>query len=128
PAVVYTDPEIATVGMTEEEAEEETDQTALAEIGRAAGAAADRIVASGEAENEVYRAWMEMTDLLDLSEPETKTPGEFASAAREAGMNPDDVDELTQLFEEVRYGGLPATDEAEERAIKCLRRIEEGYS
>ena len=98
-----------------------------AAVGRAAGRAADRLEAGTDTDNEVYRAWREMTELLDLRNPETKAPREFASAAVEAGLDADDVDELTRLFEDVRYGGQAATDEDEQRAIDVFRRIETTY-
>lgn len=98
-----------------------------AAVGRAAGRAADRLEAGTDVDNEVYRAWQEMTELLDVRNPETKAPREFATAAVEAGMDPGDVDELTRLFEDVRYGGKAATGEDERRAIDVFRRIETAY-
>ncbi|PSQ15665.1 hypothetical protein BRD00_13465 [Halobacteriales archaeon QS_8_69_26] len=99
-----------------------------AAVGRAAGRAADRIEESEDLENEVYRAWVEMTRHLDVEHPESSTPAEFARAATEAGMDEEDVEELTWLFEEVRYGGRTATEERESRAIEALRRIESTYA
>ncbi|SFR36754.1 DUF4129 domain-containing protein [Halogeometricum limi] len=108
--------------------EDEEADVDVRELGRAAGAAADRIEDDADVENEVYRAWAEMTGLLDISNPRTSTPGEFASAAVDAGMAREDVDELTHLFEEVRYGGESATVTREERAVTALRRIEAAYA
>ncbi|XVH30529.1 DUF4129 domain-containing protein [Haloferacaceae archaeon DSL9] len=99
----------------------------VAAIAQAAGTAADRIEADANVENEVYRAWRSMTGLLDVSRPESSTPAEFATAAVDAGMEPDDVRELTALFEEVRYGGATVTEEREARAVAALRRIESTY-
>lgn len=108
--------------------EDGDDTTALGSI---AGRAADRIEAGNSgndaAANEVYRAWREMTAQLDLDDPATATPGEFQSHAIAAGMSPDDVRELTRLFERVRYGGESATPAREERAVQVLRRIESTY-
>lgn len=97
-------------------------------IGSVAGAAADRIDADdGHAGNEVYRAWQEMTESLDVDSPETTTPREFQRAAVAAGMARDDVAALTSLFESVRYGGRAPTAETERRAVETLRRIESSY-
>nr|WP_267902950.1 DUF4129 domain-containing protein [Halomarina oriensis] len=96
------------------------------EVGEAAGRAADRIDASGDVDNAIYRAWREMTDPLDVPR-ETSTPGEFATAAVDAGMSREDVRELTDLFETTRYGGVAIDDEREERAVTALRRIERTY-
>lgn len=109
-------------------AEEEEPAVDVGDIGRAAGAAADRIERDADVENEVYRAWGEMTDLLDVSNPKASTPGEFADAAVAAGMARDDVTELTRLFEDVRYGGEAPTGERESRAVEALRRIESTYA
>lgn len=97
-------------------------------VGRAAGEAADRIAGEADTGNEVYRAWAEMTEHLAVEGPESSTPAEFAEAAVDAGMAPDDVRELTKLFEEVRYGTVEATADREERAVAALRRIEAGYA
>jgi hypothetical protein len=99
----------------------------VAAVAQAAGAAADRIEASGEVDNEVYRAWREMTDDLDVPNPRSSTPAEFRAAAVEAGIDAADVDELTEVFEAVRYGGEAVTEERERRAVEALRRIETGY-
>jgi len=99
-----------------------------AAVGRAAGRAADRIEDSEGVGNGVYRAWVEMTRHLDVEHPESSTPSEFAAAAAEAGLDGDDVEELTWLFEEVRYGGREATADRESRAVEALRRIESAYA
>ena len=95
-------------------------------IGRAAGAAADRIESS-DADNEVYRAWRDMTDVLDVDRPDSSTPAEFATAAVDAGVDEEPVTALTEVFERVRYGGEEATDDRERRAVEALRRIEERH-
>ena len=108
---------------TDEPAEEPPD---LAAVGRTAGEAADRIESS-DADNEVYRAWRDMTDVLDVDRPASSTPAEFATAAVDAGVAEEPVTALTEVFERVRYGGEDATDDRERRAIEALRRIEERH-
>lgn len=100
----------------------------VAAVGRAAGRAADRIREGTHADNEVYRAWREMTGLLDVPNPESSTPGEFADAAVAAGMTAGDVDELTRLFESVRYGGVDPDRSLERRALSAFDRIEASYA
>lgn len=112
----------------EAEPEPEPETTDIGAVGRAAGEAADRIAGEADAENEVYRAWAEMTEHLAVDGPESSTPAEFAEAAIDAGMAPDDVRELTALFEAVRYGTEEATEDREARAVAALRRIEAGYA
>lgn len=98
-----------------------------AAVGEAAGRAADRIETDTPLSNAVYSAWKEMTTHLDLPR-ETSTPGEFAETAVASGMARDDVDELTELFEATRYGGIDASEEREQRALAALRRIEQEYA
>ncbi len=109
------------------EAEGDAEQAA---VGEAAGRAATRIEATDEddVDNEVFRAWEEMTGLLEVDRPETSTPREFADAAIDAGLARHHVEDLTRLFEDVRYGGAETTDEMEERAVSVLRQIETEYA
>lgn len=107
--------------------EDEGDPATLADVGTAAGRAADRMV-EADPENAVYRAWVDMTGLLDVPDPETTTPGEFAAAAVDAGMDPEDVERLTGAFEAVRYGGDEVTTDHERSAREAFRRIEAAYA
>jgi hypothetical protein len=117
-------------GSSETKTPEETPapETDVAAVGRAAGRAADRLETGDEFENDVYRAWAEMTAELEVDHPRSSTPAEFATAATEAGMDPDDVARVTELFEEVRYGGFDPTPAREREAIETLRRIETEYA
>lgn len=104
----------------------EPDETAA--VADVAGRAANRIDGhEGDASNAVYAAWAEMTDALDGPDPATSTPGEFADAAVAAGMGRERVDDLTDLFERVRYGDEPVTERHERRAIETLRAIETDH-
>ena len=106
------------------EPDESTDERAA--VAAAAGRAADRITetATQHVDNEVYRAWDEMTRLLEVDNPDATTPGEFADAAIDAGLDAQHVEALTALFEDVRYGHRDSTAEREQRAIETLRAIE----
>jgi hypothetical protein len=97
-------------------------------IGRAAGRAADRIESDADLDNAVFRAWREMTRELDVTNPAASTPAEFATAAVDAGMAHEDVDELTGLFEAVRYGGRDPDTDRERRAVDALRNIQRTYA
>jgi hypothetical protein len=68
-----------------------------------------------------------MTEALDVDRPASSTPAEFASAAVAAGVDEEPIDELTAVFERVRYGGEDATADRERRAVAALRRIEERH-
>jgi|APHM01.1.fsa_nt_gi hypothetical protein len=98
-----------------------------AAIGRAAGRAADELDPTEATENAVYRAWDEMTAELPVDSPASSTPSEFATAAVEAGMERENVADLTALFRQVRYGDADPTPGREQRARAALRRIEASY-
>ena len=124
-AVYFTsnDEEYATA-EDEEVTSEDADVTDIAE---AAADAAERLESrNADVNNEVYRAWLEMTQLLDVASPGTHTPGEFADAAVELGVDREHVDPLTTLFEEVRYGHRDP-ESREEQAIEVFRAIEVEY-
>ncbi|ELZ09507.1 hypothetical protein C479_11835 [Halovivax asiaticus JCM 14624] len=96
-------------------------------IAASAGTAAARIDAQADVENEVYRAWLEMTDHLGMVRPETIPPAEFERLAIEAGMRPGDVSEITRLFRDVRYGERDPASRTD-RAVAALERIEREYA
>lgn len=98
-----------------------------AQLGAAAATAAEQIESADELDNEVYEAWVRMTRQLDGPDPATSTPGEFAAAAADAGMDRQDVEALTQLFEEVRYGDEPVTETRARRAQELFERIGTEY-
>ncbi|AFZ73706.1 DUF4129 domain-containing protein [Natronobacterium gregoryi] len=99
-----------------------------AAVGSAAGRAADRLSDATDIDNEIYRAWREMTRPLEVDRPESSTPREFAQAAIDVGLERDHVEELTRLFEDVRYGHEEPTPEMERRATTVLREIELVYA
>ncbi|QLH78081.1 DUF4129 domain-containing protein [Halosimplex rubrum] len=106
---------------------DDADQFTPRDLAAAAGRAADRLEEhNADVDNEVYRAWWEMTSMLDVPNPDSATPGEFADAAVAAGMGEDDVAELTRLFEEVRYGQRDAVSR-EKVALSVFRSIEHAY-
>ena len=108
------------------EAVDEAEDERLEAVGNAAGRVVEQAGAAGGG-NAVYRAWREMTDALEIERPETTTPEEFADEAVAAGMARDDVRELTEIFEAVRYGDADVTEARERRAMDALRRIEDTY-
>lgn len=118
------DQTVTTLGEEEEDTGEQPD---VADLAAAAGEAADRLEEHDvDVDNEVYRAWWEMTSLLNVPRPDSATPGEFAEAAIEAGLDETHVNDLTTLFEEVRYGRRDP-ESREERALEVFRAIEDEY-
>lgn len=76
--------------------------------------------------NEVHRAWLAMVRRANPDRPWSRTPSECARAAVETGVDSETVETLTTLFEEVRYGDEPVTDERRERAREGLRRLDDS--
>lgn len=79
---------------------------------------------AAEPSDEVSRAWAEMIRRLDVEEPRSKTAAECATAAVEAGMDPDAVRTITRTFEAVRYGDGRVTDERVRRVRRALRDLD----
>lgn len=123
---------VAVYFVPDEEEESDTlldfEGTSDAEIANAARKAADTIEIGTDPDNDVYRAWAEMATELDVDDPNTRTPTEIAEAAREAGVDEKDIEELSALFEEVRYSTADPTPEREQRAVEVLREIEAHFS
>ena len=113
------DDEIEVVEESDEEPEPDREA-----VRAAAGRAAAELDADADLENAVYRAWVEMTAPLGVRDPETTTPGQFERAAVDAGLDPEDVRTVTALFEAVRYGDEPVTEERERQAVEALERID----
>lgn len=79
---------------------------------------------AAEPPNEVSRAWAEMIRRLDIESPRSKTATECATAAVEAGMDPEAVRTITRAFEAVRYGDGRVTDERVRRVRRALRNLD----
>jgi hypothetical protein len=71
-------------------------------------------------------AWDALTDRVDLSNPEARTPGEFARAAIERGLPAEPVRRLTSVVRDVTYGGLPRTNERVDAARSAHEAIDSG--
>lgn len=90
--------------------------------------AAEHIESRDASADAVVAAWREMATLLGGSDRRTATPRQFAARAVAAGFDREDVELLTRLFEDVRYGDAELTDEQETRALQAFRRIEAAYA
>lgn len=75
-------------------------------------------------ENAVYQAWWNMVQHAGVARSQSRTPAEYATAAIDAGMDPETVSELTALFRMVRYGDHSPTDDIEQRASIALVQIQ----
>ena len=71
----------------------------------------------------VERAWNEMIRTSPAEPAASDTPRECARAVVDAGGDPATVDELTSMYERVRYGDGPITPDDARRALAALRTI-----
>lgn len=74
--------------------------------------------------NIVFEAWDAMMRRLEVEDTRARTTEECASAAANAGMDPDAVETLTRTFEEVRYGERPVTDDRRQRVSQVCQRLQ----
>lgn len=80
----------------------------------------------GEVETVVERAWGEMVRTSGVTAPPSATPRECARRVIAAGADPEPVEELTALYEEVRYGPGTVTADDASRALERAREITPG--
>lgn len=116
--------------VNESDSDNGEDERVADEIASVAATAADRLEDEASTtgfDNEIFRAWHQMTVHLDVARPTSHTAQEFARAAIDAGMARRDVKALTELFEEVRYGTTPVSERREREAVELFRRIEAQY-
>jgi hypothetical protein len=104
----------------------------LDELAQEAQVALDALQAGADVHDTVMRCYFEMVRILSeqrgLRRGEAMTPREFEADLKAAGLPATHIEQLTRLFEAVRYGARIA-DEAEEReAVACLSAIVEASS
>ena len=99
----------------------------LVELAEKAEAAREEIEAGGDLRHTVIRCYVEMSRIVrearGLQRERAMTPHEFEAQLRHAGLPGEPVHDLTQLFEEVRYGAKELGPWEGRRAIACLTAI-----
>lgn len=104
----------------------EQDDTLL-ELARGAQEALDDIQAGGSLRNAVIRCYAEMSRVIrekrNIERGITMTSHEFEEQLVKAGLPQKPVYELTQLFEDARYGNRDPGPAEEQRAVACLSSI-----
>jgi len=105
-------------------------KTELEELIDTVGSAADEIQLGGDPRAAVLRCYREMIRIFSRRKTidhRHLTAREFAEALHRAGFTARHVDQLTSIFELVRYGNRGGRLLAE-RAIDCLEAIREAYA
>ncbi len=99
----------------------------LVELAEKAEEAREEIEAGGDLRHTVIRCYVEMSRIVRESRGVQRergaTPHEFEEQLRRAGLPGEPVHDLTQLFEEVRYGAKELGPWEGRRAVACLTTI-----
>lgn len=94
-----------------------------------AAVTAQRIRAGESLQGEVIRCYRKMDQMLSKRrrlKPTYLTPREFASSLRELGIQSNHIQQLTELFELVRYGGRD-DESMSQQALACLDQLQSAY-
>jgi hypothetical protein len=101
--------------------------TALIQIAEEADRARDALAGGGMLEDVVIRSYRQMNKIVaearELRRSPSATPREFEDTLVGAGLPLGPLDDLTKLFEQVRYGGLVTGPEERQTAINSLTAI-----
>ncbi len=96
-----------------------------------AQAALADIQAGDDLHDAVLRCYREMSRVLreqqGIAREHAMTPREFAQHLAAAGFHDAHIEQLTRLFERVRYGGRRADDRDAREAVACLTAIVAAY-
>ncbi|MCS7056402.1 MAG: DUF4129 domain-containing protein [Thermoflexales bacterium] len=99
----------------------------LARLGRRAQAALDELESGADLGSVVIRCYRDMTRVLQqergIAREVAMTPSEFEQMLRGKGLPQAAVQQLTRVFEDVRYGGQPAGEREERLAKESLAAI-----
>ncbi|HNT24537.1 MAG TPA: DUF4129 domain-containing protein [Anaerolineales bacterium] len=95
-----------------------------------ARAALDEIRAGGDLKNAILRCYYQMQNIASeknsLQRQAGMTPREFARQLEDAGLPGHEVQRLTRLFEDVRYGNKSFSPTEESEAEQCLASVVEA--
>ncbi|MFC6906963.1 DUF4129 domain-containing protein [Halalkalicoccus tibetensis] len=78
-----------------------------------------------EPDQEVSKAWVAMTTQLEIDNPGSQTPVEWAESAIDAGFDENHVNEITELLRETRYNDRGITDDHRQDAKRILEQFED---
>ena len=103
----------------------------LARLADEARAALADLEAGENLTDTVLRCYVEMSRVLSqqrgLDRPRDMTPREFERQLAAAGLRDEHIQQLTRLFERVRYGARQPNEREERAAVACLTAIVQTY-
>jgi hypothetical protein len=95
-----------------------------------ADAAVDALRSGQAVDETIQRCYLDMCEVLQrersIERRSSMTPHEFQLDLERRSLPKDAVRSLTQLFEEIRYGGTLSTQTQQQLAIQCLEEIGEA--
>ena len=101
--------------------------TPLQEIAQDAQEALDDLYAGADINDTIKRCYVDMSRTLSatrgIQRHEAMTPRQFEQRLGELGLPNKEVEQLTRLFEQVRYGNKQPNPQQETQAINCLSAI-----
>ena len=101
--------------------------TPLKKIARIARTSLEDLSSGRNSTDVILNCYFRMSDVIadtqKLQRKASMTPAEFALQLERAGLPPDPVKRLTQLFETVRYGGHRSNPREVNEAVSCLTTI-----
>jgi lysylphosphatidylglycerol synthetase-like protein (DUF2156 family) len=102
----------------------------LEQLAQEAQEALVALEAGADMKDTVLRCYFEMSRVLDeqrgIRRPRAMTPREFERQLKDAGLPQPQIEQLTRLFEGVRYGARMADEQEERQAVACLTAIVEA--
>jgi hypothetical protein len=101
--------------------------TALRQLARSAQDTLDALQDGADLKNAVVRCYLEMSRVVrerrGLQRQADMTPHEFQNELEKAGLPGEPVQQLTRLFEDVRYGDKAPGEREGQQAVACLQAI-----
>ncbi len=104
---------------------------ALVQLADEAQAALVELQAGGDLTDAVLRCYREMSRVLreqrGIARPRDATAREFERQLATVGLRDEHIQQLTRLFERVRYGPRRTSEREEREAVACLAAIVQTY-
>jgi hypothetical protein len=105
-------------------------QSAWRELAQEVQATLDALQQGGDFKLTIMRCYQEMSRVVreerGLARKTAMTPREFEDYLVSTGLPQAPLNALTRLFEQVRYGSIPAGADEEALALSCLTKIAES--
>jgi hypothetical protein len=102
----------------------------LEQLAQGAQDAIEALYAGADLKDTILRCYFEMSKVLSqergITREEAMTPREFERHLEGVGLPPEPIQELTRLFERVRYGAKVPGEAEERQAIRSLTAVVEA--